>query len=222
MSLLTPIDSARSWWSGWASTVPQVHWHDGGSGPALVMLNGWTASGVMWPDALIQDLERRFRVIRIDNRGTGWSRTAVEGYSITDMAADAAEVLRFLHVKRATVLGLSMGGMIAQDLAARRPDLVDRLLLVGTRPPTPLHVPGNPAELHAALRPRGADESWPHFIRSIWARQLGAGTVGQRREHILDEIVAQSLRRTTPRAGMLGQARAVAAWSNSRRQLSPR
>ena len=217
MSILTPFDTARSWWGGSVASAPKVHWHDGGVGPStIVMINGWTASGLMWPESLVQRLERDARVIRIDNRGTGWSRSAPEGYGIGDLANDVADVLKATHVKKATIVGLSMGGMIAQEFAARRPELVESVFLLGTRPPTPAHLPGNPAELHAAMRPRLPQESWATYIRSIWARQLGPGHSESGRGQILDEIVSQSLRRTTPRAGVLGQARAVSGWSGPR------
>jgi len=108
-----------------------------------------------------------------------------------------------------------MGGMIAQELAVRHPRLVDRLFLVGTRPPSPRHLPMDPAELHAALRRREEEESWPVFIGSLWARQCAPG-FAEARPDLLDEIVAQTLARPTPRSGVLGQARAVAAWTSPR------
>src|SRR6202022_640384 len=55
---------------------PAVNWHEGGDGPALLLVNGSTASGLVWPDSWLRRLEERYRVIRIDNRGTGWSRSA--------------------------------------------------------------------------------------------------------------------------------------------------
>ena len=113
---------------------PVVNFHSSGSGDALLLLNGWTASGLLWPDRWLRDLEARFRVIRIDNRGSGWSRSAPTPYDIGDLADDAAAVLRGLGVESATVLGLSMGGAIAQELALRYPRLVSALVLVGTRP----------------------------------------------------------------------------------------
>jgi len=210
-SLLTgPL---ASWWRGPVADRPAVHFHEGGEGrDVLLLINGWTASGLVWPIDWVRRLEEHYRVIRIDNRGSGWSRTAPMPCTITDLAEDAAAVLRQRRARRATVLGLSMGGMIAQELAARRPDLVERLFLVGTRPPTPAHLPMDPAELHAALRPRAAEERWPDFIRSLWSRQVGPG-FAEAHPAALDEIVTQTLRRPTPQHGVLGQARAIAAWT---------
>lgn len=199
------------------SRRPEVHFHEGGSGAqTLLLLNGWTASGLLWPHDWVRQLEEHYRVIRVDNRGSGWSRSARMPCTISDMADDAATVLRRRRIRSATVLGLSMGGMIAQELAIRHGDLVDRLFLVGTRPPIPAHLPMNPVELQAALRKRDDGETWPGFIRSLWARQVGPG-FDDRHPAALDEIVTQALRRPTPQAGVMAQARAIGAWSGPRR-----
>src|SRR3954447_820477 len=69
------------------------HWHDSGDGPPLVLVNGWGASGLTWPDAWLHRLERRFRVIRLDNRGTGMAERAPTPFTIRDLAADVVAVL---------------------------------------------------------------------------------------------------------------------------------
>ena len=60
---------------------------------------------------------------------------------LADMADDARDVLRACRIDRAVVLGLSMGGMIAQELAIRHAGLVEKLVLAATRPPAPTYVP---------------------------------------------------------------------------------
>jgi 3-oxoadipate enol-lactonase len=104
------------------ASPPAVHWRTSGRGPALVLLNGWSASGLAWPRSWIRRLGASFRVIRVDNRGSGWSRHAPTPFTMADLADDVADVLDAEGVERATVLGLSMGGMIAQELALRAPD----------------------------------------------------------------------------------------------------
>ena len=98
-----------------------VHWHESGRGPVLVLLNGWSVSGLVWPRAWIDRLAQRYRVVRIDNRGTGWSRRAPAPFTIADLADDVVTVLDAVGAERATIVGLSMGGMIAQELALRAP-----------------------------------------------------------------------------------------------------
>ena len=58
----------------------------------LLLLNGWTASGLVWPVPIIERFERRFHVLRVDARGAGWSRGAPTPFTIADLADDAVTV----------------------------------------------------------------------------------------------------------------------------------
>jgi pimeloyl-ACP methyl ester carboxylesterase len=195
---------------------PLVHWHETGRGPAVLLLNGWTASGLMWPDAFVTRLERRFRVIRPDNRGSGWSRSAPAPFSIGDMADDAAAILAATETPSAVVVGLSMGGMIAQELAIRHPQLVERLLVVASRPPAPVQLPPTSSRTLGTLLRRPAGMSAADYVRAMWSG-FCAASFGETHPAVLDEIVAHVMRRPTPRHLMLQQARAVVAWSDPRR-----
>jgi pimeloyl-ACP methyl ester carboxylesterase len=88
-------------------------------------------------------------VIAFDNRGAGRSDKPPGPYSIDDLTADAAGVLDERAITAAGVVGLSMGGFIAQTLALTRPELVGRLVLVGTSPGGSDAVP-QPAETREA------------------------------------------------------------------------
>ncbi|MGV0836336.1 alpha/beta fold hydrolase [Mycolicibacterium thermoresistibile] len=192
-------------------TRPLVNWHDGGSGPALLLLNGWTASGLVWPESWLRALEQRYRVIRMDNRGTGWSRSAPHPFTIADLADDARNVLRACGVERATVLGLSMGGMIAQELALRHREVVDRLVLVATQPPTPAQIPSN-SELQLAMMtgpPPGADLR--QFFIEMWGDTAADGFAA-RHPDVIAEVADQIVARVTPRAAVVTQARAIWSW----------
>jgi pimeloyl-ACP methyl ester carboxylesterase len=193
-----------------------IHHHDGGAGPALVFLNGWTASGLVWPRRLITALERDHRVIRIDNRGSGWSRHAPRPYTISDLACDARGIIDGLGLVAPTIVGLSMGGMIAQELAMRWPDRVGRLLLMGTRPPSPADTPA-PAGVTASLLaspPKGVPLR--RFLRDGWATVAAPGFAAAH-PGMIDEMAASIARRPTPRFALLDQARAIAAWSGAHR-----
>jgi pimeloyl-ACP methyl ester carboxylesterase len=135
---------------------------------------------------------------------------------MSDLADDAAAVLRAAGVERAAVLGLSMGGMIAQELALRHPPLVRELFLVATRPPTPAQIPSS-SELTERWFDRPApDESIQHFLRSQWAAHAAPG-FAEREPGLLDELVEQVGERPTPRAGAMNQALAVLGWHGPRR-----
>ena len=121
---------------------PHVFWHGPDrvgvhERPLVVLVNGWTASGLLWPAGFVEQLEGSFDVVRVDNRGSGYSRTAPAPFTMAQLADDLRDVLRAIGARSATIVGLSMGGMIAQELAIRHPELVDRLVLCGTRPPPP-------------------------------------------------------------------------------------
>lgn len=99
--------------------------------PALVFSNSLGTDFRIW-DRLISLLPKGFRIIRYDKRGHGLSECTTAPYSIDDHTLDLAGLLDALDVKQAIVVGLSVGGMIAQALAGARPDLVRGLVLCDT------------------------------------------------------------------------------------------
>jgi pimeloyl-ACP methyl ester carboxylesterase len=98
-----------------------------GSGAPLLMINGFRRSRVVWLEAFLKPLAERFRLILMDNRGTGLSDKPQDGYSIEALADDCAAVMGSLGLERAHVFGVSMGGMIAQRVATRHPGRVHGL-----------------------------------------------------------------------------------------------
>ena len=197
--------------AGTPTKRPVVHWHDGGRGPALLLLNGWSASGLVWPESWLARLEERYRVIRIDNRGTGWSRSAPYPFTVADMADDARDVLRACRIGRAAVLSLSMGGMIAQELAIRHPGLVDKLVLAATRPPAPAYIAPDADMFWLMLGQPPQNTTMPEFFTTTWAQTSGDGFAADH-PAIMAEIADQLTQRITPRSGVFNQARAILAW----------
>ena len=99
-----------------------------GEGPPLLLVMGLGASLETWV-AQRDAFAARHRLILFDNRGAGESAVPPPPWTVVDMAADAVGVLDALGIARAHVLGVSMGGMIAQEMAIRWPDRVDRLVV---------------------------------------------------------------------------------------------
>ncbi len=97
-----------------------------GEGPALVLINGLGFGRWGWFKQL-PALSRHFRTITFDVRG----ERDLEG-GVGELASDVVDLLDHLGVRKAHVLGASLGGFVAQELALERPDLVDRLVLVCT------------------------------------------------------------------------------------------
>lgn len=108
--------------------------------PTLLLIQGLGFSRAGWGPA-VGALRRRFRLVLVDNRGSGGSTAAVGSVSIADMADDVLAVLDDAGIGAAHVLGASLGGMIAQELAIRHPERVDGLVLACTTPGWPFAYP---------------------------------------------------------------------------------
>jgi pimeloyl-ACP methyl ester carboxylesterase len=111
----------------------QLYWEESGSGEPLLLIQGLGWSADMW-HALVPLLEPRYRVIRYDGRGIGRSQVPAGPYSIERMADDAVSVLAAAGIERAHVLGVSLGGIVAQEVALRHADDVLSLILGCTHP----------------------------------------------------------------------------------------
>jgi len=100
-----------------------------GAGEPLLLIQGMTGHSLHWGEAFLTQLERDFELLLYDHRGAGRSAPHEGRFTIADLAADAAAVLDGLTIDSAHVLGISMGGMVAQELALARPELVRTLTL---------------------------------------------------------------------------------------------
>ncbi len=105
------------------------HYERRGSGEPLLLIMGLSGNSAHWGEPFLSRLERDFDVIAFDNRGMGRSGWVDADFTIADMAGDAAGVLAELGLDAAHVMGISMGGMIAQELALSEPERVRGLVL---------------------------------------------------------------------------------------------
>ncbi|MGH8963680.1 MAG: alpha/beta fold hydrolase [Jatrophihabitantaceae bacterium] len=100
-----------------------------GSGAPLLLIQGMAGHHALWGEPLLGRLERDFDVVTYDHRGIGDSTDVPGQFTIADLAADAADLLDRLGWDSAHVMGISMGGMIAQELVLAQPDRVRTLVL---------------------------------------------------------------------------------------------
>lgn len=111
-----------------------LHYEVAGQGQPLLLIMGLGAPAAAWDPILVQELAKTHRVIIYDNRGTGMSDKPDTPYTIAMFASDAVSLLDALNVPRAHVFGVSMGGMIAQELTIHYPQRVASLILGCTTP----------------------------------------------------------------------------------------
>ncbi len=216
----------------------------GGEGrPVILLIMGLGMQLVAWPTAFVQQLvDAGFRVVRHDNRDIGLSQGFDHGgvgnivwetirhrlglkvrspYTLQDMALDSLGVLDALGIEKAHIVGASMGGMIAQRIAASAPQRTASLVSImsssGAR-----GLPGPRREVAAMLmrRPMGRDEAAlvAHSIRLL--RLIQSPAYPQTDEELSERLVF-SMRRSYHPAGLMRQMLAIGA-DDERPALLPR
>ena len=184
-----------------------------GEGLEVVLIHGGLVDSRLW-DAQMAPLSRRFRVVRYDLRGFGRSAAAPEPFSHLE---DLRALLDFLKIRKATVVGLSLGGIIAADFALEHPERVRRLVLVGPGLRGDKQPPPKDAAAAVEAMSRGAEA----FADATMTRELYAAVrPGSRaykllRRMLLDNFKALSTLRPgftkypdPPTAERLGRIRA--------------
>lgn len=174
--------------------------------PPLLMIAGLTdyTAKCEWQ---VERLGNYFDMIIFDNRGAGRSTQPPSGYTMVDLASDAAGLLDALDIASAHVFGFSMGGMIALNLAVHYPQRVRRLALGCTSAGGSLAVQPDAAVLAAMLEPPTGDSRYDDYIDGAWIT-LSPTTLANRPDLVneLAELAAGNVQ--TPR-GYAGQLQAV-------------
>lgn len=102
-----------------------------GIGKPLVLISGLTRDYQNWTQ-MLHKLQKNFQVIIFDNRGVGQYQDTCEDFTLEDIANDVVLLLQHLNIKKAHIFGHSLGGMVAQILAVKFPDFINKIILANT------------------------------------------------------------------------------------------
>jgi 3-oxoadipate enol-lactonase len=153
-----------------------VYYDDYGAGHPVLFMSGLGSTRLGWWKQ-IGPFVLKFRVINMDNRDAGDSGLGTGPYTIADMAEDTAGVIKNLNLGQTHIIGISMGGMIAQELAIRHPELVDKLVLVSTTAGGPTGVNAKPEIM--ALLMCVEEESIETRVRRTFTAIAGEGYMAE-------------------------------------------
>jgi len=203
-------------------TGAAIGWDDFGDrqAPPLILIQGFSAQRLGWRPGFCQRVaDEGFRVIRFDNRDVGQSQRYPEGgYGVAEFADDTAALLDGLGIDHAHIVGQSMGGIIAQELALRHPERVRSLGLMYTAA-TPNHFIGRDAieeRMSDALPTTRAE-----FLHFYPASEAGcASTVYPQDVSWLTEVAGQIWDNGWDPAGVERQLAALLQWTGSLAAMS--
>ena len=167
----------------------QLNVRDQGRGePSLLFLHYWGGSSRTW-GPVINKLKTDFRCVAYDQRGWGESDRPETGYSVQDLANDAEELIRLLGLTRYVLIGHSMGGKVAQLLAAKPPGGLEALILVAPAPPTPISL--TEAERKQRIQAYENREAVEFLIQNVL-------TAVPLSDEIREQIIEDTLKGATP------------------------
>jgi len=188
----------------------RIAYEAGGEGEPVLLVHGLGYDRRGWgslPDLLAQE----HFVLLVDNRGVGESDFPPGPYTVAEMASDAVAVLDAAAIERAHVLGVSLGGYIAQEIALSYPGRVDRLVLCSTSPGGPNQYPMPAAGVEAYGR-------FPTIEREAGLRLMVENSLGRRavreRPELVDEVYAYRLERAPPLEAWRAQLAAALAFDS--------
>ncbi len=185
-----------------------------GEGTPLLLIAGLGSDCLSW-GGVVAKLAAHFKVIVFDNRGVGRSEAPEKSYAVGEMTSDAIRLLDHLKIKKAHILGHSMGGFIAQEMAIHHPERVERLVLASTAAVSSERNNTLFLEFYKELRTGADPETWIlKWVRWLFSpERLSCKT-------FIDAFVKNRLKDPFPQQarGLKGQIDAIALF-DSREKL---
>jgi 3-oxoadipate enol-lactonase len=185
----------------------RIYWDEHGWGEPILLIMGLGVTSQMWHRTRPL-LAKQFRTLAFDNRGVGQSDVPSGPYSIPLMASDAAAVLDAAEIESAHIFGVSMGGMIAQELVLQDSKRVRSLILGCTTAggPTAIRADQQAAQILMARRNMSTEEALQAFVPFIYDRATP-------RERIDEDVAIR--RRWFPRPeAYIAQLYGILAWES--------
>lgn len=188
----------------------RLAWRSVGEGPPLALITGYSGAAAGWDPEFLSALGRSFEVICLDNRGIGDSELGelTEPLTVDAMAADVEALLDARQIDRLPVVGWSMGGFVAQALAARAPARVEALVLLATNPGGETSVPASPEAMARLTDHSGTPrEQATRLIALLFPPAVAADF-----DRSLGDVVAEARAELSP-AALHAQQEALKTWS---------
>ena len=194
-----------------------LNYQDVGEGDPVLLVMGLGAPLQGW-ELQVPVLAKKHRVVTFDNRGVGRSEKPGGRYSIAAMVEDAKQLLDHLKIERAHVVGMSMGGMIAMELAALHPSRVRSLTLAATTPFADARlrwtIGRGVAQVSAAMaRANGSTAArlaaGQEATVQLWLPLVFSGKLGPEQERMLRKLMDAAFAEGFSTAGTVGQLTAV-------------
>lgn len=188
-----------------------IHYDVVGQGTPVLLIMGLGTRGDSWGPLAEALASAGYMAIHFDNRDVGWS-SLLPGrtYELRDMAADAVGLLDHLGVAQAHVVGISMGGMIAQEILVHHPRRARRAVLMATMPGGRNAVPAPPHVLAPIFMPT---DDRVAALRSVYVAMTAPGFAAENPQ-IIDALMESALRKPTPPEAVGRQLAAIMRWSS--------
>jgi pimeloyl-ACP methyl ester carboxylesterase len=194
----------------------ELYYERAGEGEPLLLIQGMSATHRAWGRPFRAELERSFDCLIFDNRGMGRSGRAALPFTVADLAGDTLGLLDALGIESAHVLGISMGGMVAQELALANPERVRTLTLGATYCGGPEGKLMDPEDLRLLSEAMASGDREAVF-RAMWEINLSPGFRAQEGEARFAAFTEMAESLPAPSAVIVQQMQACAAHDTSSR-----